>query len=876
MAKKINITAEQQRLNINAQKKVPLEAWGPYLSERQWGTVREDYSAGGDAWNYFSHTQARSRVYRWGEDGIAGISDMHQNLCFALALWNGKDPILKERLFGLTNSEGNHGEDVKELYYYLDNTPTHSYMKYLYKYPQAAFPYEELVSVNKNRTKAEREFELLDTGIFNDSKYFDVEVVYAKNNSEDICISINITNRGTGTAELFLLPTLWFRNRWLFGDTAEKPVLEMQGTSVVKATHERLGSYRFYYEATAETLMTENETNTEQIFGTPNASVFVKDAFHNALPDGNQELFQQLKSKSTGTKFSPVYHVSLSSLQSQSIKLRLSKAALQSPFDEGFEKVFTDRKNEADDFYKNLMPENISDDLAAIHRQAFAGLLWSKQFYQYDVERWLEGDVHNVNPPKERYYGRNANWDHLKIADVLAMPDKWEYPWFAAWDLCFHCIPLSMVDPEFAKNQLILLCREWYMNPQGQIPAYEWNFSDVNPPIEAWAAMQVYHMEQKIHGRSDIQFLKRIFQKLLLNFTWWANREDANANNVFSGGFLGLDNIGVIDRSGLPEGSSLEQVDATAWMGMYALNMMEMAMEIAQTDNSFEDVVTKFYEQFILISESLNEKLWNKEDDFFYDLLHLEDGSSIALKVRSVVGLSVLFDSAVIKKELLEKLPDFKKRLQYVRDYGIMHHKDSLCEQVRENGDMLVSLIDKERLMHILAIMFDEKEFLSPAGIRALSKYHEEHPFEIMLDQTLHSISYLPAESDNRMFGGNSNWRGPVWMPLNYLFVHSLYQFYAFYGDSLKMAFPAGAGNLLNLKEIGDALAEKIISPFSPNAVGNRPVHGNASWFYGLPENKDLILFYEYFHGDNASGLGASHQTGWSSLVAELISNHLP
>ncbi|MFM6924105.1 MAG: MGH1-like glycoside hydrolase domain-containing protein, partial [Ferruginibacter sp.] len=859
MGNKINNSAEQQRLNINAQKKVPLETWGPYLSERQWGTVREDYSAGGDAWNYFSHAQARSRVYRWGEDGIAGVSDMHQNLCFAVALWNGKDQILKERLFGLTNSEGNHGEDVKELYYYLDNTPTHSYMKYLYKYPQAAFPYEELVSVNINRTKAEREFELLDTGIFNDSKYFDVEVVYAKNNSEDICISINITNRGAETAEVILLPTLWFRNRWLFGDTAEKPVLEMQDTAVVKATHERLGSYYFYYAATAETLMTENETNTEKVFGTPNASVFVKDAFHDALAGSNQGLLQQLKSKSSGTKFSPLYRLSLSSLQSQSITLRLSKAALQSPFDESFERVFTDRKNEADDFYKNLMPENISEDLASIHRQAFAGLLWSKQFYQYDVERWLEGDVHNIDPPQQRLYGRNANWAHLKIADVLAMPDKWEYPWFAAWDLCFHCIPLSMVDPEFAKNQLILLCREWYMNPQGQIPAYEWNFSDVNPPIEAWAAMQVYHMEQNIHGRSDIQFLKRIFQKLLLNFTWWANREDANANNVFSGGFLGLDNIGVIDRSGLPDGSSLEQVDATAWMGMYALNMMEMAMEIAQTDNSFEDVVTKFYEQFILISESLNEKLWNKEDDFFYDLLHLEDGSSIALKVRSVVGLSVLFDSAIIKKELLEKLPDFKKRLQYVRDYGIMHHKDSFCEQVKENGDMLVSLIDKERLMHILAIMFDEKEFLSPAGIRALSKYHEEHPFEIMLDQTMHSITYLPAESDNRMFGGNSNWRGPVWMPLNYLFVHSLYQFHAFYGDSLKMSFPTGAGNSLNLKEIGDALAEKIISPFSINAAGNRPVHGNANWFYGLPENKDLILFYEYFHGDNASGLGASH-----------------
>lgn len=877
MARTINISAEQQRLNSNAQKKVPLETWGPYLSERQWGTVREDYSAGGDAWNYFSHAQARSRVYRWGEDGIAGLSDMHQNLCFAITMWNGKDSILKERLFGLTNSEGNHGEDVKELYYYLDNTPTHSYMKYLYKYPQAAFPYEELSSVNIDRTKAEREFELLDTDIFNTSKYFDVEVIYAKNNSEDICIQVNITNHGADAAEIMLLPTLWFRNRWLFGDTLQKPLLQIQqNAAIVKASHEKLGDYYFYYATTAETLMTENETNTEKIFGSPNATPFVKDAFHDAVVGDKKELFGQLKYKTTGTKFSPLYRLTIASLQTQTITLRLSKEVVEDPFDENFNKVFTDRKNDADEFYTNLLPANISEDLAIINRQAFAGLLWSKQFYQYDIERWLEGDAHNVNLPEERYFGRNANWSHLKIADVLSMPDKWEYPWFAAWDLCFHCIPMAMVDPEFAKNQLILLCREWYMNPQGQIPAFEWNFSDVNPPIEAWAAMQVYHLEQKIHGRSDVYFLKRIFQKLLLNFTWWANREDANANNVFSGGFLGLDNIGVIDRNSLPAGTSLEQVDATAWMGMYALNMMEMAIEIAQTDNSFEDVVTKFYEQFILISESLNEKLWNKEDDFFYDHLHAPDGSSIALKVRSVVGLSVLFDSAIIKNDLLQKLPDFKKRLQYVKDYAVKHQKDSPWEQVNENGDMLVSLIDKERLMHVLAIMLDEKEFLSPAGIRALSKFHEAHPFQIQLDQTIHSISYLPAESDDSMFGGNSNWRGPVWMPLNYLFVHSLYQFHAFYGDSLKMAFPTGSDNLLNLKEIGDALAEKMISPFRINEIGNRPVHGTANWFYNMPENKDLILFYEYFHGDNASGLGASHQTGWSSLVAELISNHLP
>jgi hypothetical protein len=875
-----NISAEQERLNANAQKEVPLEIWGPYLSERQWGTVREDYSADGDAWDYFTHEEARSRVYRWGEDGIAGISDMHQNLCFAIAMWNGKDAILKERLFGLTNSEGNHGEDVKELYYYLDNTPAHSYMKYLYKYPQAAFPYQQLVAVNRNRSKIEPEFELLDTGIFNENKYFDIEIKYAKNHAEDICIDIKITNRGNDDAGIVLLPTLWFRNRWLFGDTIQKPVLEIQdpmrNAGIVKAIHERLGTYYFYYAVTDKTLMTENETNTERVFGHANESPFVKDAFHDAVVDHDVDLQIQLQKKTGGTKFSPVYELLVPAKDSQRIVFRISKDELQNPFDENFDGTIAKRKKEADEFYKNLMTGDITSDAASVQRQAFAGLLWNKQFYHYDIERWLKGDAQSINLPEERKNGRNSSWSHLKIADVLSMPDKWEYPWFAAWDLCFHCIPMAMIDPVFAKNQLILLCREWYMSPSGQIPAYEWNFSDVNPPIEAWAALQVYRIENEIHGKADIYFLKRIFQKLMLNFTWWANREDQNGNNIFTGGFLGLDNIGVIDRNSLPPGAFLEQVDATAWMGMYALNLMEMAMEIAQTDNSYEDAVTKFYEHFVLIAGSLNETLWDEEDNFFYDHLHIPGESLIKLKVRSVVGLSVLFNAAIIKNKYLQKLTDFKKRMQYVKDYGISHRKFLPFEQVSDTGDILISLIHKERLVQLLAVMLDENEFLSVAGIRALSKFHEQHPFVLNLDQTDHSISYLPAESDNTMFGGNSNWRGPVWMPLNYLIVHSLYQYHAFYGDSLKMPFPTGSDNSLDLKEIADALAKRIISPFLLNRDGNRPVHGNAGWFYNQPENQDLILFYEYYHGDNASGLGASHQTGWTSLVAELICNHLP
>jgi len=872
-----NISAEQQRLNSNAQKEVPLEKWGPYLSERQWGTVREDYSANGNAWNYFTHEQSRSRVYRWGEDGIAGLCDMHQNLCLAIGMWNGKDTILKERLFGLSNTEGNHGEDVKELYYYLDNTPTHSYMKYLYKYPQAAFPYKELVEINSTRSKTEPEYELLDTGIFNENKYFDVSVTYAKNNSEDICIDIKITNHGSEDAGIVLLPTLWFRNRWLFGDTEQKPALEKQPSlatsGCTKATHDRLGSYFFYYSITDETLMTENETNTERVFGYANESLFVKDAFHDAIVHHQPGLQEQLQNKTTGTKFSPIYRLSITAKQSQSIFLRLSKDALHQPFDENFNAVFEDRKKEADEFYKQLLPKIISADDTNIQRQAFAGLLWSKQFYQYDIERWIDGDANNIHPPEERKYGRNAGWQHLRIADVLSMPDKWEYPWFAAWDLCFHCIPLAMVDPVFAKNQLILLCREWYMSPVGQIPAYEWNFSDVNPPIQAWAALQVYRIEKKIHGNSDISFLKRIFQKLMLNFTWWANREDANENNIFAGGFLGLDNIGVIDRNSLPRGTFLEQVDATAWMGMYALNMMEMALEIAKTDATYEDVVTKFYEHFVLIAGSLNEALWDANDSFFYDMLHTDDGVSIELKVRSLVGLSVLFGAAIISNDIIKKLPDFKKRMAYVKAYGLQNNKFQPCEQVSENGDILISLLHKERLIQLLQVMLDENEFLSAGGIRALSKYHQQHPYFLQFNHSNFSISYLPGESDNGMFGGNSNWRGPVWIPLNYIIIQTLRQRHIFYGDTIQLSFPTGSDTVCNLQQIAEALSAKIISIFQTGSNGVRPVHEKENWFYQQPENKDIVLFYEYYHGDTARGIGASHQTGWSSLAAALIND---
>ncbi|GAB3510304.1 glucosidase family protein [Emticicia fontis] len=880
---------EQERLNTNAHKDVPLEKWGPYLTERQWATVREDYSPNGDAWAYFPHDHARSRVYRWGEDGLGGISDSRQNLCFALALWNGKDSILKERLFGLTNSEGNHGEDVKELYYYLDNVPTHSYMKFLYQYPQKAFPYEQLLEENRNRTKKQPEYELLDTEVFDDNRYFDVFVEYAKNNSEDICIQIEVWNRSEENATIWVLPTLWFRNRWAYGDLTAKPLIQTHADGCVRASHEFLEDYYLYFQSAKDTLFTENETNIERIFGAANHSLFVKDAFHEAICDRNQDLYDLLKNNKQGTKFAPIYELNIEPKSSQKIWLRLSSKENVDPFNHSFSQIFSDRRQEAEEFYKRYTPsekqsesaDNQSTDkqlqstktgdLKNIQRQAFASLLWSKQYYHYDIERWLEGDPNQISPPDERYLGRNAEWTHLKNQDVISMPDTWEYPWYAAWDLAFHCVPMAMLDPAFAKNQLILITREWYMSPSGQIPAYEWNFSDLNPPVHAWSALSIYRIEKTLHGKEDISFLKRIFQKLLINFTWWANREDENGNNIFTGGFLGLDNISVINRDDLPHNSHLEQVDATAWMAMYALNMMDIALEIAQHDPSFEDVATKFYEHFVLIAESLNKGLWDTEDSFFYDLLYTQGGKITPMKVRSIVGLSALFAVSIIDQKKIANLPDFKKRITYIKDYRTKANKFLPNEQMAEDGNILLSLVNRTMLKRLLEFMLDENEFLSVGGIRALSKYYKKNPYSVNVLDVDYGINYMPAESDSGMFGGNSNWRGPVWMPVNYLIIKALKKYYQFYGDSFKVEFPTGSGKMMDLNEVSGELANRLVGIFQRNEAGERPVHGTYQEFYQRPDNQDLVLFYEYFDGDTARGVGASHQTGWTAVVAELI-----
>jgi hypothetical protein len=866
------IPAEQERLNENAVKQIPLEKWGPYLSERQWGTVREDYSEGGDAWNYFPHDHAHCRAYRWGEDGLAGISDYFQNLCFAVALWNGKDPILKERLYGLANGEGNHGEDVKELYYYLDNVPTHYYMKYLYKYPQAAFPYEQIKNTNQHRSKQEVEFEILDTDVFKENKYFDVYVEYAKSSSEDIFIKIELVNRGTVAAPITVLPTLWFYNRWQYSSKArQKPCIEWLNDNTVKATHEKLGNNYLYFQNADDLLFTENETNTEKLFSKPNETPFVKDAFHTAIISGKNT--KALRDRKQGTKCAPVYNLTVAGNSSKIIYLRLANHLYDSPFADGFENIFIQRKQEADEFYQAVLPKNKSDELSNIQRQAFAGLLWSKQFYHYDVERWISTSDGITPVSTQRLNGRNHTWKYLKNQDII-MPDKWEYPWYAAWDAAFHCIAMSIVDPSFAKNQLILLTREWYMNPSGQIPAYEWNFSDVNPPVHAFAALQVYHREKEMKGVGDIQFLKRIFQKLIINFTWWINRKDENGNNIFGGGFLGLDNIGVFNRSinEHHDDVSLEQADGTSWMGMYALNMMDMALEIAMTDNSFEDAATKFYEHFVIIGEALNELgLWNEEDNFFYDVLSLQNQTPVPLKVRSIVGAAPLFAVSIIDKKSLAALNDFRKRTNWFDNYRINNNLFLPNEETSDGNDQLLSLVLKERLIEILDKLLDENEFLSPGGIRALSKFHLSHPYSIHLKDTDYSIQYDPGDSTSDFYGGNSNWRGPVWMPINYLIIKAIKKYGEFYGDDLQVECPKGSGKMMNLKDVAAELTRRIISIFEKDSKGNRATHGEYNWFYQLPENNNLLLFHEYFHGDTASGLGASHQTGWTAVLVDLI-----
>lgn len=841
------------------------------MSERQWGTVREDYSAYGDAWHYFPYDHSHFRTYYWGEDGLAGISDFFQNLCFAVGLWNGKDPILKERLFGLGNKEGNHGEDVKELYYYLDNTPTHYYMDYLYKYPQQEFPYKQLLEENRKRSKEEPEYEILDTGVFDKDEYFDVNITYAKQNAKDIFIRINVRNRGPKEAEITVLPTLWFYNRWNYDGLEKKPVITARDRNSVKASHSRLGPYYLYFQQPQYCLFTENETNMEKMSGTPNKTPFVKDAFHDAVI--HKKNLETLQQKRSGTKFAPVYHYQIEAGGSRSITLRLCNKIIESPFSSGTMGIFAARKEEADAFYQSILPPRITPEMANVQRQALAGLLWSKQYYHYDVERWLTASdgITPVNAGK--LHGRNHEWKHLKNQDIIAMPDKWEYPWYAAWDLAFQSISMALVDPVFAKHQLLLIMREWYMKPDGQIPAYEWNFSDVNPPVQAWAALEVYRIEKEQTGKGDIGFLKRIFQKLLINFTWWVNRKDANGNNMFEGGFLGLDNIGVFDRSHHLGGDmQLEQADGTSWMGMYALNMMDMALEIAMKDEAFEDTATKFFEQFVLIAEALNEQgMWNEEDKFFYDTLSIA-GQPTQLRIQSIVGLTTLFAVSIIEKKTLMKLVDFKKRINWFESYRLKNKRYWPNEEHSDGEQILLSLVPQKRLVHLLARLLNEAEFLSSGGIRALSKHHEKHPYTINIGGIDYHIKYDPGDSTSDFFGGNSNWRGPVWIPINYLIIQSIRRYGKFYGDTLLVEYPVGSGKQLNLEQVADELTRRVVSLFHADEAGKRPLHGKYNWFYQRPGNQHLLLFYEYFHGDTNHGLGASHQTGWTSLVSELIS----
>jgi Glycosyl hydrolase family 63 C-terminal domain len=878
---------ETLRLQETRTANIPWKKWGPYLSERQWGTVREDYSEGGDAWNFFSHDQARSRAYRWGEDGIAGISDDKQRLCFALALWNGKDPILKERLFGLTNSEGNHGEDVKEYYFYLDSTPTHSYMKYLYKYPQAAFPYADLVETNRRRSKNDMEYELLDTGVFKDDRYFDVFVEYAKDGPEDILVRITAANRGPEAAELHLLPTLWFRNDWSAwiaesNRASKKPNLQQikatAGTTAVTAEHPLLGDFILSCEGEVPLLFTENETNHERLFGQKNESPHVKDGINDCVVQGSQSAVNPEKK---GTKVAAHYQFNVGPGQTKMIQLRLSDRSTvlkSSPFGKQFDKVFSDRLREADEFYKSVTPPSVSDDAAQVMRQALAGMLWSKQFFFFDGDNWL--DEHHSNPLHTGYRNsRNSDWYHMLNEDIISMPDKWEYPWYAAWDLAFHTLPLSIVDPDFAKDQMGLMLRASYLHPNGQMPAYEWNFSDVNPPVHAFATLFLHRTEQALRGETDIDFLKSAFNKLLLNFTWWVNRKDRFGKNVFEGGFLGLDNIGIFDRSApLPTGGHLEQADGTAWMALFSQNMLELAFEISTHDSTYEPMLTKFAEHFFYIASGMNRSgqdgMWDEEDGFYYDILRLPDGRATRLKVRSMVGLLPLCATTVVEKWQRERVPlavaAIQERLRRIPELRETIHPTGPGHfGVAERG--ILALVNPERLRRILTKMLDENEFLSPYGIRSLSKFHEQHPYVFNVGGQEYRVDYLPAESNTGMFGGNSNWRGPIWMPVNALIIRALQNFYLYYGDNFKVECPTGSGKMMNLFEVSKEIADRLARIFIRDEHGWRPVYGGTEKFQSDPHWRDHILFYEYFHGDNGAGLGASHQTGWTGLVAKAI-----
>jgi hypothetical protein len=879
--KRKTLTAEEQRLEQSRNRTAHWKRWGPYLSERAWGTVREDYSAYGTAWDYLPHDHARSRAYRWNEDGLAGISDRHQNICFALALWNGRDPILKERAFGLTGSEGNHGEDLKEYYFYLDSTPTHSYMKYLYKYPQAEFPYAQLVEENRRRGKNQPEFELIDTGIFNDDRYFDVLVEYAKADVEDLLIKISAVNRGPEAAQINLLPTVWFRNTWSWNNQNGKtrPSLRQDGAAI-ELNHSELGQRWLYCDGTPELLFTENETNTERLFNSPNASPFVKDGINDRVVQGKQ---QAVNPAQVGTKAAANYALTIQPGQTATIRLRLTdKAPNAAPielFGKSFDRIFADRLREADEFYQTVIPANLSDDERSVMRQSMGGLLWSKQFYHYVVEQWLAGDPAAPKPPTERVKGRNHEWRHLYNADVISMPDKWEYPWYAAWDLAFHCVPLALVDSEFAKEQLILMLREWYMHPNGQLPAYEWAFGDVNPPVHAWAAWRVYKIEKKRRGIGDTVFLKRVFQKLLLNFTWWVNRKDAEGMNIFQGGFLGLDNIGVFDRSApLPTGGHIAQSDGTSWMAMYALNLLAIAMELAKEDPSYEDVASKFWEHFLSIARAMNNrgdedvKLWDDEDGFFYDVLHLPEGKPLPMKVRSMVGLIPLFAVETLEPETLAGLPDFKRRMEWFINNRADLTKNVACMRTAGHEERrLLSIVSRDQLRSVLRFMLDENEFLSPYGIRAISRYHKDNPYVLQVNGTQHRVDYEPAESSTGLFGGNSNWRGPIWFPLNYLLIESLQKFHHYHGEDFKVECPTGSGQMMTLWEVAAEISRRLSRIFLRDSNQRRPVFGAAEKFQSDPNWRDLIPFHEYFHGDNGMGIGASHQTGWTGLVAKLL-----
>jgi hypothetical protein len=908
------MNAERKRIEENNLQQQRWHLWGPYLSERQWGTVREDYSANGDAWNYLSHDQARSRAYRWGEDGLAGISDYKQRLCFAWAFWNAQDPILKERLFGLTGPQGNHGEDVKELYWYLDNTPSHSYMQALYRYPQTRFPYAELVSYNAARSRAEPEFELWQTNVLAENRYFDIEISYAKATPDDLLIRATAINRGPEPATLHFLPTIWFRNTWSWGRDPRKPSLREGTAAMIEARHHELGSYEFHCENAEEFLFTENESNLQRLWGVPNHSPFMKDSINDAVIQNKTDI---VNPGNTGTKAAAHYRFTIPANESRTVRLRLRKVDNDSspsnlvvgltpthssaltgasrpslpaveketvgvratrPFDD-FDEIFSARKAEADEFYAQLAPSSLNSEPKAIQRQALAGLLWTKQFYYYIVEEWLEGDPGQPAPPDSRWSGRNSDWQNLYNERVMSMPDTWEFPWYASWDLGFHCIPLALIDPHFAKGQLDTIVREWYQHPNGHIPAYEWNFSDVNPPVLAWAAWRVFQIERKQTGQGDRAFLETIFHKLLIAFTWWVNRKDSDGKNIFEGGFLGLDNIGVFDRNAaFPDGTRLEQSDGTSWMGMFSLNLMRIALELSRENHVYENIATKFFEHFLGIAAAMNNLggsgigLWNEEDEFYYDVLHTPGRRNLPLKVRSIVGLMPLLAVETIQWQLIDTLPGFKSRLEWY----LAHRPDlaSLVSRWQEPGmheRRLVALTRGHRMKCLLRRMLDPQEFLSDYGIRSVSKYHKDHPYRLTVHDDEKVVNYEPAESQTGIFGGNSNWRGPVWFPINYLLIESLQQFHHYYGDDFKVECPTGSGTYLTLKEVANELSNRLIKLWLRNEKGDRPFLRASVGAFNPETDSQLCWFHEYFNGDNGGGLGASHQTGWTALVAKLI-----